>query len=243
MTVGYLGNPAPTQTPRTTIPWCGRHERAEPQLLGSESPNDTYGELVDVNDRGQAAGMSGTFTKNGFPLVEPAIWQTGQTGLRTLRVPAAARAHPVVSTQLNDINARGAIIGDVYGLAGEAFSKLRRVYPSSGRARSEGEGFALSTSDRGVAPGWQSDGSEKQCKTVIQPPMREWWSSAGSSFIPGPASRSVVVPAWYRLLCQIRPCGAGRGTWETTGTRSDASPIALLRLGAGRSQVQILSPR
>ncbi len=73
--------------------------------------------------------MSGTFTETGFPLVEPAIWRTGWAALRTLRVPARSRAHRVVSTQLNDINARGAIVGDVYGLAATDYSKLRRVYP------------------------------------------------------------------------------------------------------------------
>ena len=82
-----------------------------------------------MNDRGQAAGMAGTFTETGFPVVKPAIWRSGWAGLRTLRVPAAARAHRVVSTQLNDINARGSIVGDVYGLAAPDFSKLRRVYP------------------------------------------------------------------------------------------------------------------
>jgi hypothetical protein len=64
-----------------------------------------------------------------FPVVEPAIWRTGWADLRTLRVPAASRAHRVVATQLNDINARGSIVGDVYGLAAKDFSKLQRVYP------------------------------------------------------------------------------------------------------------------
>ena len=35
----------------------------------------------------------------------------------------------VVTTQLNDINARGAIVGDVFGLSGKAFDKLERIYP------------------------------------------------------------------------------------------------------------------
>jgi hypothetical protein len=129
LTVGYLGNLGTDTDPENDDPVVWQTATAEPQLLGGASPTDTYGELVDVNDRGQAAGMSGTFTKNGFPLVEPAIWRTGWAGLRTLRVPAVARAHPVVSTQLNDINARGAIIGDVYGLAAKDYSTLRRVYP------------------------------------------------------------------------------------------------------------------
>jgi hypothetical protein len=43
--------------------------------------------------------------------------------------PPASRAHRLVATQLNDINARGSIVGDVYGLAAKDFSKLQRVYP------------------------------------------------------------------------------------------------------------------
>ena len=35
----------------------------------------------------------------------------------------------MVVAELNDINARGAIVGNVYGLAAEAFSELRRIYP------------------------------------------------------------------------------------------------------------------
>jgi hypothetical protein len=34
-----------------------------------------------------------------------------------------------VVTQLHDINARGAIVGNVYGLTGPDYSKLRRIYP------------------------------------------------------------------------------------------------------------------
>ena len=55
---------------------------------GPARPAYTYAELVDVNDRGQAAGMSGTFTETGFPEAKPAIWRTGWDGLRD---PAASR--------------------------------------------------------------------------------------------------------------------------------------------------------
>ena len=129
LTVGYLGNLGTATDPENdhAVVWATR--TAEPQLLDRASPKNTYGELVDVNDRGQAAGMSGSFTKDGFPLVKPAIWRSGWAGLRTLRVPAAARHHNVVSTQLNDINARGAIVGDVFGLTVASFDALERVYP------------------------------------------------------------------------------------------------------------------
>jgi hypothetical protein len=57
------------------------------------------------------------------------IWQPGWKGLRTLPVPAVSRAQPVVVTALTDINNRGTIVGNVYGLAGKAFDKLRRIDP------------------------------------------------------------------------------------------------------------------
>ncbi len=106
-----------------------RARTAEPQLMGPTTPL-AYGELVDVNDRGQAAGMSGAFTRNGFPLAKPAIWQTGLARLRPIAVPAASRrANRVVVTQLNDINARGNIVGNVFGLAAADFGALRRIDP------------------------------------------------------------------------------------------------------------------
>jgi probable HAF family extracellular repeat protein len=128
LTVGYLGNLGTDTDPESDQAAVWQTRTAEPLLIGRTGPY-AYAELVDVNDRGQAAGMSGTFTKNDFPVVEPAIWRTGWADLRTLRVPAASRAHRVVATQLNDINARGSIVGDVYGLAAKDFSRLRRIYP------------------------------------------------------------------------------------------------------------------
>ena len=35
----------------------------------------------------------------------------------------------MVITQLNDINARGAIVGDVSGLTAKDFGELSRIYP------------------------------------------------------------------------------------------------------------------
>jgi probable HAF family extracellular repeat protein len=128
LTVGYLGNLGTDTDPESDQAAVWQARTADPLLLGRADPF-AGAELVDVNDRGQAAGMSGTFTETGFPLAKPAIWKTGWTRLRTLRVPARSRAHRVVIAQLNDINARAAIVGNVYGLAGKEFSKLRRVYP------------------------------------------------------------------------------------------------------------------
>jgi hypothetical protein len=129
LTVGYLGNLGTETDPENDSATAWSSATAAPQFLDRATPQDTYGELVDVNDRGQAAGMSGTFTSTGFPRARPAIWQTGATGLRTLTVPRAARRHRVVSTQLNDINARGDIVGNAFGLSAAAFDKLQRIYP------------------------------------------------------------------------------------------------------------------
>lgn len=127
--VGYLGNLGTETDPENDHAVVWQTQAAEPQLLGRASAGDTGAELVDVNDRGQAAGMSGKFTKTGFPVAKPAIWQPGQDRLRALSVPAAARRHRVVTSELNDINARGAIVGNVFGLSGKAFDKLERIYP------------------------------------------------------------------------------------------------------------------
>ena len=129
LTVGYLGNLGTDQDPESDQAAIWRTRGAVPLLIG---PADTYAyaELVDVNDRGQAAGMSGTFTRDLFPVARPAIWRTGWQGLRTIPIPAKARrADPVVVAQLNDINARGDIVGNAYGLAAKDYGALRRIHP------------------------------------------------------------------------------------------------------------------
>jgi hypothetical protein len=129
LTVGYLGNLGTDEEPESDQAAVWRTRDAAPGLIGPADPY-AYAELVDVNDRGQAAGMSGTFTANGFTVAQPAIWRTGWPRLRTIPVPARARrAHPVVVTELHDINARGAIVGNVYGLAAKDYGALRRIYP------------------------------------------------------------------------------------------------------------------
>ena len=55
--------------------------------------------------------------------------------------------------------------------------------------------------------------------------------------------RGAVVPLRYRLLCPIRPMSRRSGKAEPAGTAADTSSRRVRRLGAGRSQVQILSPR
>jgi hypothetical protein len=55
-----------------------------------------------------------------------------------------------------------------------------------------------------------------------------------------PAVVGAVVPARYR---PIRPMSPVRARVGTRGTRADSTLRPLRRLGAGRSQVQILSPR
>ncbi|MDQ3121251.1 MAG: hypothetical protein M3Q59_01795 [Actinomycetota bacterium] len=136
LTVGYLGNlgtdgipGVPNTDPErdNAVVWQSR--TASPRLLGRPAPVHVIAELVDVNDRGQAAGTASRLTKNGFSEAKPRIWRTGWTSLRPLPIPAASRKNRVVVTALNDINNRGDIVGNVYGLAGKDYSKLRRIDP------------------------------------------------------------------------------------------------------------------
>ena len=87
--------------------------------------------LVDVNDRGQAAGMTGILNgKTGFTTGESMIWRAGWTSLKPIRFPSASRkSNPVVLAALNDINDRGDIVGTVYGLTTKDYASLRRVDP------------------------------------------------------------------------------------------------------------------
>jgi probable HAF family extracellular repeat protein len=136
LTVGYLGNlgtdgmpGVPNTDPErdNAVSWQSR--TAPPRLLGRPAPAHGYAELVDVNENGQAAGMSGNFTNNGFTVAGPRIWRTGWTSLKPLPVPAAAQKSRVVVTSLNDINNRGSVVGNVYGLDAKDYSKLRRIDP------------------------------------------------------------------------------------------------------------------
>ena len=75
LTVGYLGNlgtdgipGVPNTDPErdNAVVWQSR--TAAPRMLGRPAPVHFIAELVDVNDRGQAAGMSGSITNKGFGL-------------------------------------------------------------------------------------------------------------------------------------------------------------------------------
>jgi hypothetical protein len=129
LTVGYLGNLGTDADPERDNAAVWRSSTTRPRLLGPPAPAYGYSELVDVNDRGQAAGASGRFTKHLFPVIKPAIWRTGWTSLRRLRIPALARKSRVVVAGPNDISNRGDIVGNVYGLAAKDFNALRRIDP------------------------------------------------------------------------------------------------------------------
>ena len=136
LSVGYLGNLGTdgvlgvknTDPERdNAVVWKSR--AAQPLLLGPPAPAHTIAGLVDVNDKGQAAGMSATLTNTGFSLSAPRIWRTGWTTLKPIPVRPASRKSPVVATNLNDINNHGDIVGNVYGLTAKDYSKLRRIDP------------------------------------------------------------------------------------------------------------------
>jgi probable HAF family extracellular repeat protein len=137
LTVGYLGNVGtdgmpgvPNTDPErdNAVVWSSR--TAKPQFLGRPAPVHVIGELVDVNDSGQAAGMYGRLTNKGVPLVGPRIWREGWRSLKPIAIPAVARkSNPVAVTALNDINNRGDIVGTIYGLAAKDFGSLRRMDP------------------------------------------------------------------------------------------------------------------
>jgi probable HAF family extracellular repeat protein len=131
LTVGYLGNLGTAKDPENgqVAIWMTRN--AAPRLIGAVRPY-AIAELVDVNDRGQAAGMIGTIDpKTGFhPNAKAVIWRSGWSRLRPLSLPAASRrANRVLVPQLNDINNHGAIVGSVFGLSAPSYDRLRRIDP------------------------------------------------------------------------------------------------------------------
>jgi probable HAF family extracellular repeat protein len=129
LTVGYLGNQTDAE-PESDQFAVWRTRTAEPLLLGPVRPN-VIAEFADVNDRGQAVGMTGTMNpKTGFILGTAVVWRTGWARPRPLAAPAASRrANPFVVAALNDVNEGGAIVGTVYGLASKDYASLRRVDP------------------------------------------------------------------------------------------------------------------
>jgi len=130
LTVGYLGNQIEGVPERDQFAvWSSR--TAAPKLLGPFRDN-VVAEFADVNDRGEAIGMTGTINpKTGFISGAHAIvWRPGWKQVRQLAVPAASRkANPVLLPALNDVNEHGAIVGTIYGLTANEFSALRRIDP------------------------------------------------------------------------------------------------------------------
>jgi probable HAF family extracellular repeat protein len=126
--VGLLGNTGTDREPESDQAAVWRSLRAGPKLLGPATPW-AYAELFDVNERGQAVGALGSFTKRGFPVARGTIWQQGWERMHPVPIPAAARGNRVLVTALDDINARGAFVGNVYGLSAPAYDKLRRIDP------------------------------------------------------------------------------------------------------------------
>ena len=129
LTVGYLGNLGTDDDPERDNAAVWDSSTAEPQLLGPPAPAYGFSELVDVNERGEAAGAAGRFTKSGFTLFKPVIWRTGWTSPRRIPIPRRARRNRVVIAYVTDINNRGNIVGNVYGLAAKDFGALRRIHP------------------------------------------------------------------------------------------------------------------
>lgn len=134
LTVGYLGNLGTDDVPGVAntdperdnaVVW--QSSTAEPRMLGRPAPVHHIAELVDVNDRGQAAGMAGTISDSGFAASKPVIWRTGWTSTKPISIPAAATKSKVVVTALTDINSRGDIVGNIYGLSAPEYSKLNRI--------------------------------------------------------------------------------------------------------------------
>lgn len=130
LTVGYLGNQTEAVPERDQFAvW--RSRTAKPQLLGPLRDN-VIAEFVDVNDRGEAVGATGTINpKTGFiSHARAVVWKVGWKQVRQLAVPAASRkANPVLLPSVNDLNESGAIVGNVYGLTANKYSALRRIDP------------------------------------------------------------------------------------------------------------------
>ena len=84
LTVGYLGNlgtdgqpGVPNTDPERDRAVVWESPTAVPRVLGRPARPHDYAALVDVNDRGQAAGMAGRFTSTGFARFRPMIWRHG----------------------------------------------------------------------------------------------------------------------------------------------------------------------
>ena len=137
LTVGYLGNVGtdgmpgvPNTDPERDNAVVWRSRTAKPRMLGRPASVHVVGELVDVNDRGEAAGMLATLTNTGFPLAEPRIWRPGWTSLKPIGIPALSRkSNPITVAALDDVNNGGDIVGNVYGATRKDYGSVRRIDP------------------------------------------------------------------------------------------------------------------
>jgi len=87
-------------------------------------------EFADVNDRGQAIGMTGPMDpRTGFKLASPVIWQAGWNDVRPLALPRESMTQPVLVTELNDINDDGTIVGNAFALTAKRYDALRGIHP------------------------------------------------------------------------------------------------------------------
>jgi probable HAF family extracellular repeat protein len=128
MTVGYLGNLGTETDPEMDqfAVWSTR--TAVPKLLGPRR-DWLIGEFVDLNDRGQAIGMTGPLNpQNGFSHARAVVWRPRWPTVRPLAPPPGVKG-PVVVTEVNDLNAAGAIVGNVFGLAARDYGALRSITP------------------------------------------------------------------------------------------------------------------
>ena len=129
LSVGYLGNLGTEADPEHDQFAVWPTRTGAPLLLGPVHDN-LIAEFVDVNDRGQVVGMTGTLNPiSGFGEAQGVTWQRGWESVKPLAVPSAARKHAVLVTQLNDVNNRGAVVGNVFGLAAKDYGALRAIYP------------------------------------------------------------------------------------------------------------------
>ena len=125
------------------VVWQSR--TAAPRLLGRPAPVHVIAELVDVNDRGQAAGMSGTFTNTGFNARRAADLAGRLDVAEAAPDPGRVTEEPRWSSPtLNDINNRGDIVGNVYGFAAKDYVSCAASIRSSGRAPSGADAGPLS---------------------------------------------------------------------------------------------------
>ena len=136
LTVGYLGNLGTDASPGGQYRPRAGQRRGLAVTHGSAAPaRAPRSRPRHRRARGRQRPRPGGrhvrhLHEDRIPLSEPRIWRTGWTSLRPLPIPAAAQKSQVVVTHLNDINNRGDIVGNVYGLAGPTTPSCAASTPS-----------------------------------------------------------------------------------------------------------------